>query len=617
MRFLIDDRVRRPIGAKILGIMFIILLLMGVVTYSSNSNLKQLNSELSILSGYYIPLDQSVSDLRVSYLTQILYFERILSSRPKQSLETARREGEKLAGEIASCSREDFRAAIRKARQTFPSADQQNIVIYELQRHCTDRQINAARDLVEKALTVPAVTKSPELMKNFTKLQQQFAHIPKLRDSLHANIMKYLAELQKNDSRTVSILKEQLDANRKALGQETGSIARLLHSYTQQAGAKANTLERQAFRFNWGITFAAAVLGLIFAVLLTRNLVRPLRLLLTGAKAIEEGNLNIHVQVSSADEIALLADSFNYMVSGLKEKETIKETFGKYIDPRIVKTLLDGQPFSQNGEKRLMTVFFSDIQGFTHLSEQLTPDGVVRLLNHYISSMSEPIRSNHGIIDKYIGDAIMAFWGPPFTDDKEHAVLACYAALEQQLLLEQFRKTIPDIIGLRKGLPDFNVRMGICTGDVIVGTIGSESAKSYTVIGDTVNLASRLEAANKLYGTRLIISGDTLDRASDRIEARELDIVRVVGRSEPVRIHELLGRKGEVDRTLLEIRDHFEKGLAHYRGQDWIAAGECFEACLRLDPEDAPSKLFISRLKVFQSHPPGSDWNGVWNLSEK
>lgn len=617
MKFLIDDKVRRPIGVKILGITLVLLLLMGVVTHSSNSNLKQLNSELSILSEYYIPLDQSVSDLRVSYLTQIMSLERVLSSRPKQSLDMARQEGEKFAKEMPSCSREDLRAARRKARQAFPSDDQYGIVVYELQKHCTDKQINASCDLVEKALAMPTVQKSPELMQKFTKLQGQLAGIPKLRNTLHTNILKYLSEMRRNDPRSLAILEEQLDVSRRAIGRETGGVARLLHTYTQQAAAKARALERQAFRFNWGMTFAAAMLGFLFAVLLTRNLVRPLRQLLTGAKAIEEGNLNIQVQVKSADEIALLADSFNYMVSGLKEKETIKETFGKYIDPRIVRTLLDGQSFSQGGEKRSMTVFFSDIQGFTRLSEQLTPDGVVRLLNHYISAMSEPIRNNHGIIDKYIGDAIMAFWGPPFTDEKVHPVLACYAAIEQQLRLEQFRKTIPDIIGLRKGLPDFNVRMAICTGDVIVGTIGAESAKSYTVIGDTVNLASRLETANKIYGTSLIISGDTFDKARDQIEARELDIVRVVGKSEPVQILELLGHKGGVSQMLLEIRDNFEKGLALYRQKDWAAARGFFETCLKLNPDDAPSKLFISRLEVFQSDPPDNDWNGIWNLSEK
>ncbi len=617
MKFFIDEKVRHPIGAKILGITFFLLVLMGVVTYTSNTNLKKLNEELSILSGYYIPLDQALGDLRMNYTLQILSFERVIASRPTKGLEGARLEGEKLAQAMPSCSRDDTKEFRNKARAMFPAVDQYNMAVYEMQRHCTDVQINLTTELCEKALATPVVKKSPDLTRKFTKLQEQLAHIPKLRNDLHNGILKYSAELQKGGSQSVGLLEEQFEQNRRTVGIETGNIASLLHSYTQEAAKRANSLERQAFRFNWSMTLAAAIFGLICAVFLTRNLVQPIRNLLTGAKEIRDGNLNIQVKVDSADEIALLAQSFNYMVTGLKEKETIKETFGKYLDPKIVSTLLEGQALSQSGEKRTMTVFFSDIQNFTNMSEQLAPNVLVKLLNHYITTMSVPIRNNHGIIDKYIGDAIMAFWGPPFSGADEHAFLACQAALEQYRGLEQFRQTIPDIIGLRRGMPDFNVRMGICTGDVIVGTVGSEMAKSYTVIGDTVNLASRLESANKLYGTRIIISGSTFDMTKDHVETRELDIVRVLGKTEPVRIFELLGLKGNVPGRSLELRDAFEKGLASYRTRAWRDARGSFEACLAIDPDDKPSHLFMSRITSFESSPPGDGWTGIWDLTRK
>jgi adenylate cyclase len=617
MKFFVDEKVRHPIGAKILGITFILLTLMGIVTYTSNTNLKKLNEELYVLSAYYIPLDQALGDLRMNYTLQILSFERVIASQPRKGIEIARQEGEKLARAMPSCGRDDTKTFRAKARAMFPAADQYNMAVYEMQRRCTDVQIDLTRELSEKALSMPVVAQSPDLIRKFTKLQEQLAQIPKLRTDLHNGIMRYIAELQKGGSQSVGLLMEQFEQNRRTVGIETGNISGLLHSYTQEAAKKANRLERQAFRFNWSMTLAAAIFGLICAVFLTRNLVRPIRNLLTGAQEIQDGNLNIQVQVSSADEIALLAQSFNYMVTGLKEKETIKETFGKYLDPKIVKTLLEGQALIQSGEKRTMTVFFSDIQNFTNMSEQLAPNVVVRLLNHYISMMSEPIRDNHGIIDKYIGDAIMAFWGPPFSGAGEHALLACQAALEQCRRLEQFRQSIPDIVGLRKGMPGFNVRMGICTGEVIAGTVGAEMAKSYTVIGDTVNLASRLEAANKMYGTHLIISGSTFDMAKDHIEARELDIVRVMGKTESVRIFELLGLKGNVPSRSLELCDTFEKGLAFYRSREWKDARESFEACLTIDPDDGPSHLFISRIIPYESDPPGDEWTGIWDLSGK
>jgi adenylate cyclase len=431
MKFFIDKKVRRPIGAKILGITFILLVLMGIVTYTSNSNLKKLNEELLILSGYYIPLDQVLGDLRMSYTAQILSFERVIASRPKKGLETVRLESEKLAQGMPSCGRDDVRAFRSKARAIFTASDQYNMAMYEMQRHCTDEQMNVTRELSEKAWNIPAVAESPELVRKFTRLQEQLGHIPKLRSDLHGGILKYITELQKGGSQSVSFLEEEFEQNRKAVGIETGNISNLLHTYTQEAAKSANRLERQAFRFNWAMTIAAAIFGLICAIFLTRNLVRPIGNLLNGAREIQDGNLNIRVEVSSADEIALLAQSFNYMVSGLKEKETIKETFGKYLDPKIVSTLLEGQALTHSGEKRTMTVFFSDIQHFTNMSEQLEPNVVVRLLNHYISAMSEQIRSNHGIIDKYIGDAIMAFWGPPFSGSNEHAVLEQYGRLDQ------------------------------------------------------------------------------------------------------------------------------------------------------------------------------------------
>jgi class 3 adenylate cyclase len=306
------------------------------------------------------------------------------------------------------------------------------------------------------------------------------------------------------------------------------------------------------------------------------------------------------------------------MVGELRLKAQIQETFGKYVDPRIVAGLIDRPELTDvRGSRREMTILFCDMRDFTTFSEGMTPAGLVNVLNRYLTLMSEPIRHNNGIIDKYIGDGIMAYWGPPFTGAEEQARLACLAALDQLAGLAAFRTELPELTGIKRGLPEIDMRIGIATGEVVVGSIGSEQTRNYTVIGDAVNLASRLEGANKTYGTRVLISEATDRLAADAVETRELDTVLVVGKTEPQRIFELLGRKGEVARERLELRDAFIEALVAYRRGAWEDARTGFETCLAIAPCDAPSKVFLDRLARFQSAAPSSDWTGVWPLTEK
>jgi class 3 adenylate cyclase len=351
------------------------------------------------------------------------------------------------------------------------------------------------------------------------------------------------------------------------------------------------------------------VLGLVLAFFITRNLVQPVRRLLTGTRAVEGGDLSVQIQASSADEIAALTESFNTMVAGLREKERIRDTFGQYVDPRIVSGLLENRIAVAGGEKKNMTVFFSDLVGFTSLCEHLSPEGVVRLLNRYFTLMSEPIREQHGILDKFIGDAIMAYWGPPFTGEREHAALACAAALDSRARLDAFRAMLPEITGLRKGIPEIGVRMGLASGDVTIGNIGSDTVKGFTVIGDHVNLASRLEGANKEYGTWILMSEDTRRLAGDAIEAREIDAIRVLGKSEPVRIFELVGRKGDPN----PLREPYEAALASYRAGDFNAAEEKFRSL----GDDPPSKIMLTRIAYLRQHPETRRADGVWDLTKK
>jgi Adenylate cyclase, family 3 (some proteins contain HAMP domain) len=196
-----------------------------------------------------------------------------------------------------------------------------------------------------------------------------------------------------------------------------------------------------------------------------------------------------------------------------------------------------------DGQRRVMTVLFCDMKGFTSLSEGMTPQGLVKVMNHYLSTMSGPIRNHHGIIDKYIGDAIMAYWGPPFNEDGEQARLACLAAIDMAVRGAALRTELPELLGVRTVPSDCDVRIGVATGEVLVGSIGSEFMMSYTVMGDAVNLASRLEGANKIYGTHALVSEPTIAAASDAIEFREIDLLVVVGQNHAETVFEIMAAR--------------------------------------------------------------------------
>lgn len=612
-----QSSIRYPIWAKITGIVSILLVLMAVVTYSTSVQLAHLKDELAILSQYDIPLDEKVNDLRYYNLTQVLTFERIIHIKFTSNRDAAEQAGDTAGKALGACKRDDLLAAMQKLHQQFPDRDTWESAAFYVEGHCADGAIDAAHGLVGTALASPEIAGNPDLVGLFTSLQAQLEALPGLRANLVQLMQTSIDASEQGRLETNGVLRDQVDENLRLVGRQVSGILLRVRQYTEAAAARANALEQRAIWINWGLTVVAAVLGFLLAAVLARNLVKPVRELLSGATAVKNGNLDAHVQVHTADEIALLAQSFNYMVTGLKEKESIKATFGQYVDPRIVNALLAGKPLTEAGEKRVMTVFFSDIAGFTSLGEQLTPDAIVRLLNHYLSAMSKPIGEHKGIIDKYIGDAIMAFWGPPFTGEHEHALLACQAALQQLENLKDVRRSIPDVTGLRRGLQRFDVRMGICTGDVTAGTIGSENAKNYTVIGDTVNLASRLESANKYYGTRLIVAGTTYEAAGEGVEARELDRIRVLGKSEPVEIYELLGLKGQAPEAVLKLRARYGEGLADYRQGHWSTARAAFEDCLRIAQDDGPTQAMLRRIREFEAKPPAEGWDGIWNFDEK
>jgi adenylate cyclase len=316
---------------------------------------------------------------------------------------------------------------------------------------------------------------------------------------------------------------------------------------TGAVGEAALSSQKVIQALNLTLFALAGCLGIGAGIFVSAHIVRALRRLAEGTAAVQAGHYAVTVPVETDDEVGQLATAFNRMVEEIRIREKIKDAFGKFVDPRIVANLITTASGDiDRAERQVVTVFFSDIAGFTSMSEQLTASAIVNMLNHYFTAVTAPIRDNHGIVDKYIGDGLMAFWAAPFSPGDTHAASACFSALQQQAAIDGLNKELPNLVGLRRGAPTLRVQMGIATGEVIVGTIGSAISKSFTVIGDTVNVASRLVGANEVYGTRIIVSEDALGLARQEVEARELDLITVVGRSEPIRIYELVGWKGDL-----------------------------------------------------------------------
>jgi adenylate cyclase len=473
--------------------------------------------------------------------------------------------------------------------------------------------VAAAGKLLAQAIEDPSYAAADRV--DLARIEGSFKYLSRNLEeflSVGDRTMKALAEGRREDARAASL---EFAKFTQAFGSDLSDIRRGVADLTDRSTQEVLARQRLDTYLSFALFLVACGIGLGISAVGSTRAIKGLRQLVASTRAIESGADSVPVLIHSRDEVGELALSFNRMIEELRTRERIKETFGKFVDPRIVTQLIGNS--AEQAERRNLTVFFSDIKGFTGISEQLTASAVVNLLNSYFGVVAGVIHEHHGVIDKYIGDAVMAFWTPPFSPGDDHAADACLAALAQQEAIVGLRAQLPEITGMRRNPPKLMIRMGIATGEAVVGTIGSEAARSYTVIGDTVNLASRIESINKLYGTSIIMSEETYRLAQHVIEARELDMITVAGKTEPVRIYEAMGRAGELKPEQSKLRDEFASGLAAYRQRDWDAAQAHFESCLDTVVEDGPTHLFLERVGLLRASPPSADWNGIWHLSEK
>lgn len=295
-----------------------------------------------------------------------------------------------------------------------------------------------------------------------------------------------------------------------------------------------------------------------------------------------------------------------------KKKSTrVKNLFGRYVSPGVVEELIKGDVHTAlEGRRQDLTILFSDLRNFTSLAEKMGARETRNLLNTYFDAMIPIVFQHQGTLDKLMGDAIMAFFGAPI-DLKDHPLKAAEAALQMVAELKNFKHR--DVSGIDR----LEAGIGINSGKVTIGNLGSHDFMDYTVIGDAVNMASRLEGLNKYYGTNIIVSQYTASRLDERFLLRELDRVRVKGKAEAAAIFELIGYRDEVDRTLIEMTIVFQTALDAFRDQKWDLAGKRFDEILKIFPSDKTSRLYLKRIEQFQTTPAPEDWDAVTDFDHK
>jgi adenylate cyclase len=569
------------VRTKILALASVLFAILCVAMAVSLKLQEHVRDEIAAITEYHIPLDNLASEIEVTaaeYLSDII-LAVVYRQAGSERLRHAREHEQKLLRSIYG-------------------------MVDAMARLMQSGQDDARNDLSDR-LTLARLGGVVSL------LRTEIAPIERLGQQV-------LSAMEKGDAAAIPPELARFEEAYGTLSARLEQLRKDVAALTDDSIKETLGQESDALRFSIAIFIVAAIVGFGVAGVLASRMVVGLRRLVQRAQAVETGDLSGVLPVESKDEIGQLTRAFNHMVGEIQTKERIRDTFGKFLDPKIVAGLVD--PKNENleqADRRVVTIFFSDIAGFSKISEQLTAGAIAKLLNRYFAVATDAIRAHNGVLDKFIGDAVMAFWTAPFSSGDSHAADACLAALAQQAAIDGLKAELPQILGLRRQVPDLVVRMGMATGDAVVGTMGAPNARTYTVIGDTVNTASRFEGINKVYGTRIIVGEDTFRLAQGVVEARELDFVVAAGKTEPVRIYELMAPAGGLDDRRQGLVAAYAEGLTAYRARDWPTAESRFQSALAIDAKDGPSSTLLTRVLTFQAAPPPADWDGVWRVHEK
>ena len=603
---------------KIFSTTLLVFLIMTASAVFSMLKIAEINEQLHLISKVYNPLRNLASEIEIIFLEENIEIERI----------------EKIESELRELELEKNQLNNEKNKENIANTDESNLTeksdeFIQAEISQLNKELSSDVALYEKYFThVSELVRSVEA--ELEKAQKLTKNVDEKIALAALNATVIAIELQHENfhERSVSLISNRdiLFKNRLTLEAQLADDADKLivqldklrediTAFSDTAIERAAELESLALKSAIIATIAAGLISIILSTIVILGLLRPMKALSAGVKRIEEGDLDIELIQHSRDEVGSLTKSFNSMAAGLRSTQQIKDTFGQYVDPRIVSNLLGNGIEAENGRKEIASVYFSDIVGFSGLSEKFTPSGIVKVLNSYFDLMSGSVSDRDGVIDKYIGDAIMAFWAQPFCEQEECAGNAVEAAVQNIKKLQEFQRELPELTGLRQGAPQLDQRIGLATGETVIGSIGSKNSKNYTIIGDTVNLAARLEAANKVYGTELLVCERTA-QSTRKYEFRLIDKIRVYGKTEPNSIYTVINNDDFTTDEMTEIRDISQSAFSAYSSVNFVEAVKAYQNILAIYPNDAVAKIFLSRIEILKNKDFNEGWDGVWQIGK-
>lgn len=600
---------------KIFGTVLIVFLIMTASAIYSIIKISEINNQLHLISNIYNPMRNLASEIEIIFLEENLDLEKIEKIEYELNelgMGSLAHENHKLQGDINPDKKIKNTNKNKELINDLKIELRKQVDLFEKYFNEVDLLVNSIQEELKKAqnLTVNIDEKIQlsALHANTTAIRMQHNNFHQRSESI-INSKKMPLETRLN-------IEMQLDNDANQLIKQLDDLRNKITYFSDSAVNRAAKLEEKALNSAIIATISSGIVSILLSSFLIIGILRPMKALTVGAKRIEEGDLEIKLEPRSRDEVGTLTKSFNSMAAGLRSTQQIKDTFGQYVDPRIVSDILGEHVEGDTGRKEIASVYFSDIAGFSSLSEKFTPSGLVRVLNRYFDIMSTSVSDKEGVIDKYIGDAVMAFWAPPFCEQNSCASLSVGAAIQNITKLVEFQSELPELTGLRQGAPRLDQRIGIATGDAVIGSIGSASSKNYTIIGDTVNLAARLEGANKIYGTDLLVCERTANSA-EGILFRLVDKITVHGKSEPNVIYTAINDNNLNPGQISEIIEINKIGFNYYLEGSFDKSKQYYLNILKMYPNDRIANIFISRNDILMNQKTTKEWDGIWKLNKK